>query len=67
MLQVEIFFPGVSLLTSAVIKLLSNPPDSKQAISLSVFLTRFSTAFVSEFLIKEQALVISLFFISVLK
>ena len=31
-------------LTSAVIKLLSNPPDNKHAIGLSVTNTRFLTA-----------------------
>ena len=66
MLQVEIFCPGVNLLTRAVIKLLSKPPDNKQAISLSVFLIRFSTALVSDFLIREHAFSISSFFIIVL-
>ena len=31
-----------------VIKLLSNPPDNKHAMGLSVLFTRFSTAFINE-------------------
>ena len=47
------------LFTKAAIKLLSSPPESKQATSLCVLSILLITALVNDFLISLQALLIS--------